>query len=47
MTKTIQEMAKELGIKDENLKVGLSKDKKNVEDAIKKAYTFKFGKKVK
>ena len=38
---TIQEMAKEIGIKDENLKLGLSKDKKNVEEAIKKAYNFK------
>jgi len=38
--KDIEEMAKELGIKDENLKFGLKKDAKNVEDAIKKAHAF-------
>ena len=41
MTKTIQEMADDIGIKKENLEEGLKKDKKNVEEAIKKAYAFK------
>ncbi len=41
MTKTIQEMADDIGIKKENLEEGLKKEKKNVEEAIKKAYAFK------
>ena len=40
---TIQDMAKKLGIKDENLEAGLnSKDKTGVEEGIRKAYNFKF-----
>ncbi len=41
MAKDIKEMAKELGIKEENLEIGLkSKDSKKVEEGIKKAYAF-------
>jgi hypothetical protein len=47
MTKTIQEMAQELGVKKENLESGLKKDVKGVTEAITKAYDFKFKKKVK
>jgi len=38
--KTVKEMAEELGIKKENLELGLKKDKSNVEEAIKKAHDF-------
>lgn len=41
MTKTIEEMAEDIGIKKENLELGLKKDKKGVEEAIQKAYNFK------
>lgn len=41
---TVQEMADKLGIKKENLKLGLEKDAKAMEDAVKKAYEFKFKK---
>jgi len=34
----IKEMAKKLGISDENLAVGLKKDEKGTKDNIKKAY---------
>lgn len=44
MAKDIHEMAEKLGIKKENLELGLKKSKKDVEDAIEKAYKFKFGK---
>ncbi len=38
---TIQEMAKDIGVKEEHLEAGLkSKDKANVEEAINKAYAF-------
>ncbi len=38
---TIQDMAEEIGVKKENLELGLKKDKPAVEDAITKAYNFK------
>ncbi len=39
--KDIQAMAEKLGIKKENLELGLkSKDSKKVEEGIKKAYDF-------
>lgn len=38
---TVQGMAEELGIKKENLELGLKKDKSAMEDAINKAYNFK------
>jgi len=36
----IKEMAKKLGISDENLAVGLKKDEKGTKDNIKKSYKF-------
>lgn len=41
---TIQEMAERLGVKKENLEVGLNADRKATESAIEKAYDFKFNK---
>ena len=41
----IHEMAEKLGIKKENLEVGLSLSPKATEEAIKKAYDFKFKRK--
>jgi len=38
--KSIEELAEELGIKKENLEVGLKTDKKKVEDSINKAAKF-------
>lgn len=39
---TIQEMAKEIGVKEENLNAGLKGNtKKGVEEGIRKAYEFK------
>jgi len=40
----VYEKAEKLGIKKENLEMGLKKDKKGMEDAINKAYTFTFKK---
>ena len=40
----IKEMAKKLGIKDENLEAGLKTSPKATEEAVKKAYAFKFKK---
>lgn len=42
---TIQEMAEKLGVKKENLEVGLKTSTKATEEAIKKAYDFKFNRK--
>lgn len=39
-TLTVHEMAEELGIKKENLELGLKKDKTAMESSIKKAYSF-------
>ena len=38
---TIQEMAEDIGIKKENLELGLKENKKGVEESIIKAYNFK------
>ena len=40
----IYEMAEKLGIKKENLDLGMKKNPKGMEDMIKKAYAFKFKK---
>ena len=40
----VYEKAEKLGIKKENLELGLKKDKKAMENTIDKAYSFKFKK---
>lgn len=42
--KEVYAMAEELGIKKENLELGLKANSKGMEEAIKKAHDFKFGK---
>ncbi len=41
MTKDTLEMAKELGLNEENIKAGLKADKKTTEETVKKAYDWK------
>lgn len=45
MAKDVYEMAQELGIKKENLELGLKANKKAMEEAITKAHNFKFKRK--
>ena len=45
MEKDIYEMAEKLGIKKENLEVGLKQSPKAMETTIKQAYDFKFKRK--
>ena len=44
MAKTIQEMAKELGLNLERIEAGLKSNPKEVGEAVKKAYEFKYRK---
>ena len=43
-TNGIYAKAEKLGIKKENLEVGLKKDEAKITEAVEKAYNFKFGK---
>ena len=40
----VHAMAEQLGIKKENLELGLKKDRKSMETMVQKAYDFKFKK---